>query len=98
MTLHSTKNRAKEDRVQRPPVQQQDPTIEQVGGNETKQSQYPSASTRPSEGFVLEIDGKFGSEYGTLTGALKAGLELRQKFPHSQVKMIEENEQTLANG
>ena len=48
------------------------------------------------EGFIVEIDGKFESEYGTLMGALKAGLELRQKFPQSQVKVHDANEQTAA--
>jgi hypothetical protein len=50
----------------------------------------------PSEGYIVEIDGKFESEYGTLKGALRAGLELRQKFPHSQVKVHDANEQTQA--
>ena len=48
----------------------------------------------PREGYIVEIDGKFESEYGTLMGALKAGLELRQKFPHSHVKVYDANEQT----
>jgi hypothetical protein len=48
----------------------------------------------PTEGFIIEVDGKFDSEYGTLMGVLKAGLELMQKFPNSQVKMQEANEQT----
>ena len=51
-------------------------------------------SHQPVEGFVLEIDGKFESEYGTFMGALRAGLELRQKFPQSQVKVHDANEQT----
>jgi hypothetical protein len=46
------------------------------------------------QGYLLEIDGKFESEYGTLFGALKAGFELRQKFPQSQVKVHDVNEQT----
>jgi hypothetical protein len=49
------------------------------------------------EGYILEIDGKFESEYGTLMGALKAGLQLRQKFPQSQVKLHDANEQTPAD-
>ena len=48
---------------------------------------------RLKEGYFLEIDGKFESEYGTITGALKAGLELRKKFPQSQVKVHDANEQ-----
>ena len=52
------------------------------------------SSHQPKEGYFLEIDGKFESEYGTITGALKAGLELRKKFPQSQVKVHDANEQT----
>lgn len=52
---------------------------------------------QPKEGYVVEIDGKFESEYGTLMGALKAGLELRQKFPQSQVKVHDANEQSPAD-
>ena len=77
--------------------QQKEITIEQDLSSETKRSPYPSASARPLEGFVLEIDGKFGSEHGTLMGVLKAGLELRQKFPRSQIKVREANEQTSAS-
>jgi len=38
---------------------------------------------------VVEIDGKFKSVYGIFVEALKAGLELKQKFPHSQIKVHE---------
>ena len=54
-------------------------------------------NVRPCEGYILEIDGKFESEYGTLMGALKPGLGLRQKFPQSQVKLHDANEQTPAD-
>ena len=54
-------------------------------------------SLRLKEGYFLEIDGKFESEYGSLMGALKAGLGLRQKFPQSQVRVHDANEQTLAD-
>jgi hypothetical protein len=37
------------------------------------------------------------SEYGTFTGAVKAGLELRQKYPQSQVKVHDANNQTPAD-
>jgi len=49
------------------------------------------------ESYIVEIDGKIVSEYVTLMGALKAGLELRQKFPHSQVKVHDADEQTPAD-
>jgi hypothetical protein len=51
-------------------------------------------SHQPVEGFVLEIDGKLESEYGTFTSALKAALKLRQKYPQGQVKVHDANEQT----
>ncbi len=53
-----------------------------------------NSSHQTLEGFVVEIDGKFDSEYGTFMGALRAGLELRQKYPQSQVKVHDANEQT----
>jgi hypothetical protein len=39
------------------------------------------------ESYVVEIDGQFRSAYGIFVEALKAGLELKQKFPHSQIKV-----------
>ena len=39
------------------------------------------------ESYVVEIDGKFGSTHGVFIEALKAGLELKQKFPHSRIKV-----------
>ena len=54
-------------------------------------------NVRPCDGYIVEIDGKFESEYGTLMGALRAGLELRQKLPHAKVKVHDANEQTQAS-
>ncbi len=51
----------------------------------------------PKDGYVLEVDGKFESEFGTIMGALKAGLELKMKHPHSQVKMHDASEQAPAD-
>ena len=53
----------------------------------------------PYEKCVVEINGRFDSEYGTLTAALKAGLKLLRKCPHSRVKVRDENERirTLVN-
>ena len=41
------------------------------------------------ECYVVEIDGKIRSAYGIFVEALKAGLELKQKFPHSRIKVHE---------
>ena len=54
----------------------------------------PSANILPTEGYVLEIDGKFKSEYETLEVALKAGLELKEKYPQIQVKVYDAKERT----
>jgi len=39
------------------------------------------------ESYVVEIDGKFGSVYRIYIEALKAGMELKQRFPGSQIKV-----------
>jgi hypothetical protein len=39
------------------------------------------------ESYVVEIDGKIRSQYGIFIEALKAGMELKQKFPHSHIKV-----------
>ena len=41
------------------------------------------------ESYVVEMDGKIRAAYGIFVEALKAGLELKQKFPHSQIKVHE---------
>ena len=60
-------------------------TADQNVGNDTKRPKNPSANTLPTEGFVLEIDGKFKSEHATPEAAMKAGLELKKKYPHIRV-------------
>ena len=37
------------------------------------------------ESYVVEIDGNVRSAYGIFVEALKAGMELKQKFPHSHI-------------
>jgi hypothetical protein len=40
-----------------------------------------------SESYVVEIDGKFASAYQIYIEALKAGMELKQRFPERQIKV-----------
>ena len=40
-----------------------------------------------SESYVVEIDGQIGSVYRIYIEALKAGMELKQRFPESQIKV-----------
>lgn len=49
-----------------------------------------------SEGYVVEIGGKFDSEYGTFMAAVKAGLELKNKNSQAQVKVYDANERMHA--
>ena len=39
------------------------------------------------ESYVVEIDGKIGSVYRIYVEALKAGFQLKQKFPYSHIKV-----------
>ena len=41
------------------------------------------------DGFIVEVGGQFVSEYGSLTAALKAGLELKQRDAQAQVKVYD---------
>ena len=45
-----------------------------------------------SGSYVVEIDGRITSEYRIFVEALKAGMEMKQKFPHSQIKVHDAGE------
>jgi hypothetical protein len=47
----------------------------------------PSANILPTEGYVLEIDGKLKSEYGT--SEAKAGVELKEKYPQTLLSIFD---------
>lgn len=49
------------------------------------------SDARLQECYVLEIDGKMKSEHEIFVEALKAGLEIRQQFPHRDVKVPNAN-------
>lgn len=44
------------------------------------------------EGYIVEVGGRFVSEYGTLTAALRAGLELKHRDAQAQVKVYDTKE------
>jgi hypothetical protein len=46
----------------------------------------------PPEGYVVEVGGEFSLEYRSLTAALKAGLELKNKNSQIQVKVYDAKE------
>ena len=71
-----------------------EPADEKPANNGTTRPKNPSANVLPTEGFVLEIDGKFKSDYKTSEDASKAGLELKKKFPFIQVIVYAAKERT----
>ena len=79
--------------IKKPALGMKEPTGEQPASNGTR-PKNPSANTIPSEGYVLEIDGKFKSEFETSEAAMKAALELKKKYPQIQVNVYDAKEHT----
>jgi hypothetical protein len=69
-----------------------EPTVDQTASNGTTRPKNTSASTIPSEGYVLEIDGKLKSEFQTSEAAMKSGLELKKKYPQIQINVYDAKE------
>ncbi len=65
---------------------------EEAASSETTRPKNPSANTIPSKGYVLEVDGKFKSEFETSEAAMKSGLELKKKYPQIQVNVYDAKE------
>jgi hypothetical protein len=54
-----------------------------------KQVAQPYSNALPADGFGLLVDGKIKSQYDTREAALKAGLDLKRKFPKVQVALFD---------
>ena len=80
--------------VKKPPLVMKEKATEQPANNGTTRPKNPSANVLPTEGFVLQIDGKFKSEYEIEAQAMKAGLELKKKYPFLQVIVYDAKERT----
>jgi hypothetical protein len=80
--------------VKKPSLVMKEKPTEQPANNGTTRPKNPSANARPTEGYILEVDGKFKSEYENSEAALKVGLEIRKKYPQIQVKVYDAKEQT----
>ena len=78
--------------VKKPPLVMKETAGEQPTNNGTTRPKNPSANARPTEGYILEVDGKFKSEYENSEAALKVGLGLKKKYPHIQVKVYDAKE------
>jgi hypothetical protein len=61
---------------------------------ETKRPQNLRADILPSDGYGLEVDGKIKTQFVAEDAAMKAGLELKKKFPLIQVKIFDAKQRT----
>lgn len=62
----------------------------QAAGQEEQQRPRNTPPNKfPVEGFSVEVDGKMKSQYATEAAAVKAGSELKGKFPVLQVKVYD---------
>jgi hypothetical protein len=66
-----------------------EPKVEEAANNDTIMPKNPAANTIPSEGYVLEVDGKFKSEFETSDAAMKSALELKKKYPQIKVNVYD---------
>jgi len=69
-----------------------EPTAEEAATTDTTMPKNPSANTIPSKGYVLEVDGKFKSEFETSDAAMKSALDLKKKYPQIQVNVYDATE------
>jgi hypothetical protein len=52
------------------------------------------ATAQSVERYVVEVDGQAKAEYEIFVKALKAGMQLRQEFPNSDVKLRDAGDET----
>jgi hypothetical protein len=78
--------------MKKPVLGMKEPTGEETAKNDTTRPKNPSANTIPSKGYVLEIDGKFKSEFETSDAAMKSALDLKKKYPQIQVNVYDAKE------
>jgi hypothetical protein len=62
-------------------------------GDEKRPKNLP-ANAILTEGYGLEVDGKMKSQHASSDAAFKAGLELKNKFPVVQIKVLDAKAQT----
>jgi hypothetical protein len=78
--------------IKKPVLGMKEPAVEEPANNDTTRPKNPSANTIPSEGYILEIDGKFKSEFETSDAAMKSALDLKKKYPQIQVNVYDAKE------
>jgi len=80
--------------VKKPSLVLKETAGEPPANNGTTRPKNPPANVRPTEGYIVEVDGKFKSEYESSEQATKTGLELKKKYPHIQVRVYDAKERT----
>jgi hypothetical protein len=65
--------------VKKPPLAMKEKAMEQPTDNGTTRPKNPRANALPTEGFVLQIDGKFKTEYETAAQATKGGVRAQNE-------------------
>ena len=79
--------------IKKPVLGMKEPiAVDEFVNNDTTRPKNPSANTIPSKGYVLEIDGKFKSEFETSGAAMKSALDLKKKYPQIQVNVYDAKE------
>ena len=78
--------------IKKPALGMKEPTVEQPDEHRYEEAKNSSASTIPSEGYVLEIDGKLKSEFETSEAAMKSALELKKRYPQIQINVYDAKE------
>jgi hypothetical protein len=78
--------------LKKPMLGVKEAAIEQPMENGATRPKNLSANRIPSEGYVLEIDGKFKLGFETSELAMKSALELKKKYPQIQVNVYDAKE------
>jgi len=80
--------------IKKPVLGVKEPALEHPADSGATRPKNLSANKIPAAGYVLEIDGKFKSEFETSEAAMKAALELKNKYPPIQVSVYDAKEHT----
>jgi len=72
------------DKVNEPQV-----ATEQIHAAVVKKDDQLASEVSPKVSYTLEVDGRLKSEHQTQEAALAAALELKQKFPHIRVAIVD---------
>ena len=77
--------------IKKPILGMKEPIVDEPAIDTTR-PKNPSANTIPSEGYVLEVDGKFKSEFDTSDAAMTLALELKKRYPQIRVNVYDAKE------